>query len=123
MLPDTLNDHDQIHQKVLNEYSNSKLKQKYIFTSEIIVDIITRTKIRTDVPNKFKECMIDIQTKKVKTSLAFCEIIYIYILTTLIIYTLYLFNQVCHFANKNVYLFRYIIFLIHIVHSVQQYIQ
>ena len=71
MLPETLNDHDQIHQKVLNEYSNSKLKQKYTFTAEIIVDIIDRTKIRTDVPNKYKECMIDIQSKKVKTSLVF----------------------------------------------------
>lgn len=89
MLPETLNDHDQIHQKVMNEYSNSKLKKKYVFTSEIIVDIITRTQIRTDVPHKFKQCMIDIQSKKVKISLALSQIIFIYIVNTNDLYTLF----------------------------------
>lgn len=68
MLPETLNDHDEIHQRVLNEYSNSKLKKKYLFASEIILDIIERSKIRKDVPNKYKQCMIDIYEKKVQTS-------------------------------------------------------
>ena len=78
MLPETLNDHDEIHQRVLNEYSNSKLKKKYLFTSEIILDIIERSKIRRDVPGKYKQCLIDIQEKKVQTSSVWSKL-YIYI--------------------------------------------
>ena len=69
MLPSTLNEHDQIHQKVLNEYSNSKLIKKYVFASEIIVEFIKSAKLQQDVPHKYRECLIDIEKTRDKLSL------------------------------------------------------
>ena len=74
MLPSTLTDHDEIHQKVLNEYSNSKLKKKYTFASELILDLIEAAKFETEVPEKYRECLIDIQRTRDKLSLVFYTI-------------------------------------------------
>ena len=94
MLPETLTDLDQIHMKVLNEYKNSKLLEKYTFAPEFIAMIIEAAQLQNDVPYNYRKCLINIEETKDKLSLVCSKIYTIYYIyhTIYILYFLLLVN-------------------------------